>query len=330
MKKKKKIAFFSLIASTIIINSTSLFNTASTKLVTSYYSVLDESLYDGYAYGDYLVDDSYDIEPYFNYVPQGLCFIEDYVLVSSYEYNACDNSIITILDKDGNLFNRFFLNNNAHVGGLCYDSLHDLVWVSSVNGTVSAYNRNDIFSKVKCGPVYEDIDVGNGLPNYRIPFVNTISYITIDNNSLYVGNFTVNKKGKVKKYTIEEIDGGNIDLKLDSSFRVPDKVQSIAFYNKDDKKYMILSRSFGTKMPSVIQLYPYSENCLDYTESDLYSVIECPTMIEQIAIRDDTLYAVYEANANPYVNSNTKDMDSIQAIDADVLIKKLLLEKDTN
>ena len=330
MKKKRKIAFFSLLASTIIINATSLFSLVSTKFVTSYYSVLEERLFDDYNYEEYLVEEPYDFESYLNYVPQGLCFVEDYVLVSSYEYNACDDSIITILDKNGNLYNRCSLNNDAHVGGLCYDSLHDLIWVSSINGTISAYNRNDIFSKDKCEPVYEDIDVGKGLTNYRVPFINTVSYITVDDNALYVGNFTINNDGKVKKYTIEEFSSGKIYLKLDSSFKVPDKVQGIAFYSKDDKKYMIISRSFGTKMPSVIQLYPYSENSLDYSESDLYSVIQCPVMIEQITIKDNILYAVYEANAKPYVNRNTKDMDSIQAIDADVMIKKLLLEKDTH
>ena len=241
-----------------------------------------------------LVDCSY-------FVPQGLTFSDSYSFISFYDYSKHNKSIIRCFLQDGTLVNTFSLANDSHVGGISFDEVHDLLWVCSTNGEVDAYRLDDVISKDSSLPCYSGLKVGSGLPNYTNPFVNSVSYLTVFNGDLYVGNFSIYDKGNVKKYSIIVDDDRRVILKLLDSFKVPSMVQGLAFYEHDENTYLILSRSFGCGKASALQIFKYKENVKDYTKPIVHSkTFEFPSMMEQIEVFDNYLYSLYEYESKIY------------------------------
>ena len=108
-------------------------------------------------------------------------------------------------------------------------------------------------------------------------------------------------------------------------------VQCITFYKKDNKEYIIFSRSYGRDCPSVMQIFRYSEDIKNYRDEKLVSSsLRLEPMLVQITSRDNNIYALYESNARPYTVNQDTEFDSIPVIDADSLVKKLELNIVTN
>ena len=64
--------------------------------------------------------------------PQGLAVTEDYVFVSAYCHAKKHNSVIYMINKESHRFiKEIILPGQPHVGGLAYDSEHQILWYSS-------------------------------------------------------------------------------------------------------------------------------------------------------------------------------------------------------
>ena len=254
-------------------------------------------------------------------VPQGISISDDYIFVSMYDYEHINNSIIQVYSKDGSLLNTCSLYNKAHVGGISYDPKNKLLWTSSILGNVDAYTEYSILNKDDAKPIYKDLYLGSGLNNYHNPLVNAVSFLTTYKDHIFVGNFTLFNKATIKEYTMSFDEDRTVHLKEMRRFIVPNRVQGISFYEKDDDTYMILSRSCGSKHSSTLQVFKYSESISDYTKPVINSKrFEFPPMIEQITINGDRLYSLYESQSSPY-NNRTKKNKTLQLTRIDDLFK---------
>ena len=243
-----------------------------------------------------------------NFVPQGLSVSDDYFFISMYDFQHEFNSMINVYNKEGKLVNSCELRNKAHVGGISYDKKHQLLWVSSFFGHVDAYRLYDLVHKEQVFPLYKDLYLGRDLRSYNRPFETAVSYLAYDDDSLYVGNFTLNNKGTVKKYKVDIGSDRIVRLTEEKRFRVPNLVQGISFYESEGTKYMLLSRSCGIDVPSIIQIYKYDDSIDDYTNPLLNSkAFYFSPMIEQISTDDDTLYSLYESQATPYRDKSEEE-----------------------
>ena len=248
-----------------------------------------------------------------NMIPQGLTISDDYFFISMYDYYHLSNSMINVYDKDGNFVNSCELNNKAHVGGISYDNTNDLMWVSSTYGNVDVYRTKDIINKESAKPTYRNLYLGSSLRSYNRLFKTAVSYLSFYNNTLFVGNFTLSEKGTIKQFDISFDENRTIHLTEINRFKVPNLVQGISFYEKDDNTYMILSRSCGPKVQSVLQIYKYDENIKDYTSPLINTkAFTYPPMIEQITSTGDSLYSLYESQAKPYTNKVDSNEKSIK------------------
>lgn len=265
-------------------------------------------------------------------VPQGLTYTDDYFLVSAYDYAKKDDSCIYVLDKEGFLVNVCSLNNKAHVGGIAYNSDNNLVWVTGLDGHVNAYRLNSIINRKSVSPIYSELDVGNGLDNYKYPFLNSASFLTIKDDRLFVGNFSLTNQGIVKEYDIS-IDEETRVLSLEyvRKFSIPNKVQGLSFYEKDGNEYIIFSRSYGKNCSSILQIYSYDEKIDNYNDKDLISVsLELPAMLEQTTVIDNYLYSIYESGAEPYLCNNREPVTDLRVTDLYKMILKLTKQKDSS
>ena len=248
-------------------------------------------------------------------VPQGIALGDEYTYVSMYDSLKMKKSIIYVLDKECKLVNKVNLDCYSHVGGIAYDEVNQLLWISGSNGSVRAYNVINFLDKKDVEAIYINEDIGEDLINYRGN--QAVSYLTVDDNKLYVGNFRLYSNGTMKSYNINCSNG--VNLEYNSEIKVPSKVQGVTFYDTDECKYVLFARSYGTCNDSVIQVYKYSDD-LD-CDKDSYFTLMLDPMIEQVQIDNEgRLYAVFESNAAIYCDGN-KD-DDYKVVDFKSLIKK--------
>lgn len=341
MKYKVKKTFLSILACSVILNSFSNLKITNKGFVSFVYQIDKESLVNsGNNFIDFnnsllykeeyssfataLIDDSIPLSFNSGMVPQGITIMDDYILTSSYDYFGDNNSEINVLDKNGKIINTCLIDCDAHVGGISYDVSNKLVWITGKSGEVNAYSSDDFLVKKELSPRYKSINVGKSLANYKCPWKNSVSYLTVYDNCLYVGSFSLNNFGIVKKYSINISPyDKKLTLSLEKQFKVPTRVQGISFYTKDNENYILLSRSYGRNIPSLLQIFKYSDDIEDYNNPDLRSVsFMAPEMMEQITICDEEAYTIFESGALPYKEKN-ETVDNICVLDANLLIKKL-------
>jgi len=256
------------------------------------------------------------------FVPQGLALDKDHTFISFYDYFSDDKSIIKVFSNEGRLINTFSLPNTAHVGGISLDKDNNLLWVCSTFGHVDAYRLDDVIYRNNANPCYQNMNVGKNLPNYSNPFVNVASYMTVYDNNLYVGCFTINNPGKIKKYSISFDDDNAVHLNLADTIVVPSKIQGLTFYEKNGNTYLLLSRSFGCGRSSALQIFKYQDDIKDYNDPELKSVTyEFPAMMEQISTLNDKLFSLYEYEAKVYGGENENEL-VLRITDMDQLFKR--------
>jgi len=335
MKSKKKKKYISLLILSSII-TTSLTHKACQIAQNGYVSVAyninketiikktDKKKPNQYAsFYENIFDNSLKLPIEEEMVPQGITKMNEYILLSFYDNTSKHNSCIYTLDKEGKKINRCFLDSKAHVGSVAYDKNNDLVWIPGPSGKLNAYLASDFLEKENTTPIYSNADIGVNLPNYMKPWNNSISYLCIFHNNLYVGNFSLFKNGLVKQYNINNTSNKEITLTYIREFKVPTKVQGLTFYETKDKNYILFSRSFGEFTPSIIQIFPYNIEIDDYTKQELPSIsYPAPSMIEQITTEEDKLYLIFESFSTKFKYCQDKTND-IYILDNKKLIKNL-------
>lgn len=81
-------------------------------------------------------------------VPQGICRMGGYVLISSYDYEKNCNSVIYVLSSDGSsLYATLVYPSKSHVGGIAYDGSY-LYVCNSTKKTVSVFKKSYIMGAI--------------------------------------------------------------------------------------------------------------------------------------------------------------------------------------
>nr|WP_284248153.1 hypothetical protein [Tetragenococcus halophilus] len=253
------------------------------------------------------LDDCYDI------TPQGLAVTENYIFISAYCYSHKHYSVIFMLDKkENNSLKIIILKDRTHAGGLVYDENRQCLWVCSaakIHGRVSAIFKEDILnyplSKHEAISYYHNIN---------FPTILQASFITMKENTLFVGTFNKRKNGVVLKTTFEHEDFDN--SRKEESIRIPKKAQGMAFY----KEYCLISQSFG---PSSSKIYIFSNEQLSSGKLDIKNalkIVKTPPYLEQITVFEDHLYAIFESGARNYREKTAKFLMEVLAFHLPTLL----------
>lgn len=236
-------------------------------------------------------------------VPQGIALMDEYILITAYDSEEKKSSLVYVLDKKGEVINTVSLGNKSHVGGIAYDKINNLIWIPDNNGILNAYLAEDFLDKTKVKYKYRFNDVGNDLIDFLDETKKLIAFVTIDEENIYIGNFSKDDASIVKKYRIINIEG-KVSLNYVNSFMVPARTQSITFFNKGNKKFMIMSNSYQRRKSSYIKVCEYQESITNY--DNILMQIELPPMLEQIATSSNSLYTIFESKALKYSNCPEK------------------------
>ena len=209
-----------------------------------------------------------------NYIMQGICKVDSYYLVSS--YSKTKNSIISIFNEGFNLIKDVEIYNNSHVGGICYDDIHGIVWVSDKQGTITGFKKEDIFNNKKVEPIpkFKKIKVGHGLINYK--GYEAVSYLTYADKKIYLGNFTITRRGELRSYSINR--DGSINLRSEKviSKKFDNLVQGIQVI--DD---YILTTNDKSKIEDINQKLDFY-NILGNYEDEFYKYYQRGTLDKKL------------------------------------------------
>lgn len=267
---------------------------------------------------DYLVNANIKIPIEDNMIPQGITVYKNNILITSYDGSKRYNSLVYVLDSKGNIINKVDLNTKSHVGGIVYDENNNLVWIPDNNGVLNAYNSEEFLTKQKVNPVYIFNNISEGLTDFQNKNKYLIAFLTLKDNRIFVGNFSITEDIIVKEFDIIN-NNGNIDLKYIRKFNVPAKTQGMIFVKRNNKEYLILSNSYRRRSKSHIYIFEYDEN------NALYSIenakkFSLPPLLEQITIKDDRIYTLFESGAKKYSNAIDK-IEFICELDVDKMLK---------
>lgn len=257
------------------------------------------------------VEDCYDM------APQGLAVTQDYLFISAYCHSHIHHSVIFMLDKKENQYIKtILLKDRTHAGGLAYDENQQCLWFSAFargHGRVAAITMEDILN-------YE-LTAQSKPINYActvdFPSLYQASFITLAEESLLAGTFVKNGKGAVAKASLVENEDSVIYSVENTKVIIPKKIQGLVFY----KDYCLLSQSFG---PVNSKIYIYSKEQFNAGRLDKKSalkVIKAPPYLEQIAVDDDYLYALFESGATSYREKTAKFLMEVLAFHLPTLIE---------
>lgn len=270
--------------------------------------------------------------------PQGLAVTDKYLIISAYCYTHSHNSVLYLLDKETHKFlKEIVLWDQSHVGGLAYDSEHDILWISGQKNGV-AYANSFTIDQLE---LYDLNRNKKPLPFHSQEPLYTLtrnSFMTYHDGDLYAGYFSLDGDSVIEQYPI--MSNGKLllasnrkisnarNLDILAQYALPTsiadisrQVQGIAFAGD----YIFLSQSYGLG-ESKLRIY---HNTLDDPDTKKYDfrdenairTITLPSKLEQIYVSDTKVYMLFEGGAYSYRWEPIFNVDRVISIDLERMIR---------
>ena len=238
-------------------------------------------------------------------IPQGMCFTEEFVLITSYSTEEeCLGSLIVIERDTGEHLVTLGMDENSHLGGIAFDGNN--VWVcNSEKKTLEriSYDFIETMAYQNRGGVVDATDVVDSYPVENSP-----SCITYHGGRLWVATHTLVLDSKMVAYHMNSVTD---ELEKLSEYKIPAKVQGIAF---DESGNVYLSTSYGRKVSSYLKKYS-SVAALATSPNKPDLQIEMPPCSEEIDIHDGNIYVLFESAGEKYYEGTDGLGKSVSPID---------------
>nr|WP_317449148.1 hypothetical protein [uncultured Sellimonas sp.] len=269
--------------------------------------------------------------------PQGMDVTKDSIFVSAYCHTKKHNSVLYQIDKEsGRFVKEIIMPNRTHAGGIAYDNLNQVLWVSNMmdgKAAVSLYTmealENYQYDKTKKPLPFLETHVLEGLTRN--------SFMAFRGGSLYAGYFSLSGDSIINRYSVdfeineknkEEYEELNRERELLSNVAIDQEwadilsqVQGLEVFGN----YLFISQSYGFA-DSRLRVYERS-----VIETEKYSLkkkeeiksFALPNQMEQICIQDGRLYMLFESGAYAYRGIPVNCVDRIVSVDLKDVLKNL-------
>lgn len=238
-------------------------------------------------------------------IPQGMCFTEDFVLITSYSTEEdCLGSLIVIERDTGEHLVTLGMDQNSHLGGITFDGSN--VWVcNSEKKTLEriSYDFIETMAYQNRGGIVDATDVVDTYPVQNSP-----SCIAYYGGRLWVATHTLVLDSKMVAY---HMNSTTDDLEKLSEYTIPSKVQGVAF---DETGVVYLSTSYGRRASSYLKKYS-SVAALATSPNKPEVQIEMPPCSEEVDIREGNLYVLFESAGEKYYEGTDGLGKSVSPID---------------
>ena len=243
--------------------------------------------------------------------PQGLCFTNDFILISSYSDASGVLGKIRVFDKrTGEYLVALGLDENSHLGGIAFDGKY--IWVC--NSSKMALERIEysfLVQMVRENKGYV-IDIRNLVEVYRVN--NKPSCLTYFDGSLWVATHSVWTTSKMVGYVYNEAEDRLCEEEI---YKIPAKVQGVTFTEQGE---VYLSISYGRKNISYVKkyvsVYHMNENVNSYVDK-----MKLPPCSEGIVYDKKKLYVLFESAGKKFLEGTDGKGKSIAPIDKILVIE---------
>ena len=236
---------------------------------------------------------------------QGMCFTDDYLLMTAYSEDAKKAGSLMIFDKNsGEYLATIGMKKKSHLGGIAFDG--ENVWICHSNSnTLERISYEYIRKIAKDAPgCYVD---GSALSDeYKVR--NSPSCITCYGGRIWVATHTVFFDSEMVSYMF---DAENDTLTALSSYNIPNKVQGVGFAADGT---VFLSTSYGRNVSSYLKVYS-SLLTLDKNPDKPSAKVEMPPCSEELAIADNNVYVLFESASAKYFEGTDGNGTSSSPID---------------
>lgn len=196
------------------------------------------------------------------YTPQGLIVIGNQVFITAYSKDKKNSKIYVYDTNNPNKNYSVVLDNNSHLGGITYDEENHVLLITGAKGSVNAYSLDAINNASRNVKKDAVLDIKDN-PNIKLNSNINMNYNIMDSGKTTTGYnaATVYYDNKDKKMYIAQFsnDGKMVtgDVKYDkatgtyslenaTTSNIDSSIQGISTYHKDNKTYLIESRSYGS------------------------------------------------------------------------------------
>lgn len=242
-----------------------------------------------------------------NMCPQGFCFAKKYAIISAYDRDDEENSVLYIIGKnDKKLKTVINLTNAAHVGGVCFDG--EYLWVTSTENGVAAIKFSKIKAAATEGLAHSTIEY-----DYTCDSMTKASFITYRNEMLWIGTFEENAAGTLYSYYISRDSSDGVFLTTAYTTSIPSRVQGIVFSGNK----LIFSRAYSyTHQLDIYQPKKAGKNKLSL--GSLLKSVTVPYLCEDLDISGKFLYVNFESAVSPQAPDH---MDRVVALKLKTVLK---------
>ena len=242
-------------------------------------------------------------------VTQAICFADNYLLITAYDIDSEETSVVYVLDKKTRKYIcTLSLPDYYHAGGMAYDGTN--IWVST-GKAVSCFGVDDINNAILAGQ--DSVSV-----KYKTTCeVKTqASFITYYKKKLWIGEHNEKSTTKMYGYSISGKKTLTPTLAKKCSMKIPSRTQDVAFL-KNGKMIVSCSNQISAKASKyyISQLMIYKP---DWSKKEGYikagkcaGKFTMPPMIEGIAYQNGYLYVSFESAA---ISGCSYKMDRICAM----------------
>lgn len=261
-------------------------------------------------------------------VPQGICTCENYTLTTAYDSEGIHLSAIYVLENNS-LIATLVYDNKSHLGGIAYDGSY--IWVAEGGGSahgdeMGAIKKEDFFSAIKMciESKAESIQLAN-IIRLRAKELKYTSFCSYHDGILWAGHFSAKTTSHIYGYKACE-ENGQLFITPVRYIEAPMKTQGICFYAHEDTTYLGVSTSYGRRNNSVFRCYKLKnynnpsdtyENIPQIRKNSAYRTIILPSMSEQICVKDNTIYCIFESAAYKYLRNSSRPIGSYCIFDAE-------------
>ncbi|MGN0522273.1 MAG: fibronectin type III domain-containing protein [Eubacterium sp.] len=247
-------------------------------------------------------------------VPQGICTLGAYTLITAYDSDGTNRSVIYVLNQTKKLIKTLILPDCAHVGGIAYDTKNKLILISKgTKKCVSAVSFNDFSKYMRTKPAYVKIKYTVAASESK-SLPGGASGVTYHNGLVHIFYFSSGNESKDFCYEPEyDAKKATYTLKLKYKMSLPDYTQAMTIVNYKGKTRLFVTSSYGrceNKYYYFSYLYTYTFN--EKTgEKELDNVLACPPMLEQTTYHNNKLYCLFESAASLYRGVNKNPVDTV-------------------
>lgn len=245
--------------------------------------------------------------PSADYVPQGICKANNYMLVTAYDGEKKTNSVIYVVDMDTKLLiSTLTLPNRFHAGGITFDG--ERIWLTGA--TSDKYKGKPFVQYI----TYEDFEQMITHQLYRITgkeisdrvyIKNKPSFLDYNKDVLWVGTYTGSKsthEGYMNGYPITIKKDGKVKLDtmkyyvisgIDSSAQGADIFGNFLYVSSS---YMGWTSRVKTSFITMYDISDTTQNGQDMNvENQEIRRLEVPKMNEEILVDQGYLYINFES-----------------------------------